>query len=159
KLIETLERRELEEAGPHSYKCVHVPADELREALERMLKGGRGPEGGPVLTLVSDERANTLRLDGPANLIRKARDILAQLDTAVAGRARWPWLNMYQVPVGNAEMVAKELEPKSRGKWGLKIIAVSTPQLAVWGSPAEQMAVASDLRALARDPRFGVPLI
>ncbi len=131
----------------------------------RDLSGFGGPAGAfgafggrpqPVLkersrkyTIASDERTNTVYINGPADKIALAKGVLAKLDIGtqalIIGQ---PSLQTYEVPAGNAVEMAKTLLEIHKGASNLRILPLGNTRLMVHASPEEQIEIARQLQGV-----------
>jgi type II secretory pathway component GspD/PulD (secretin) len=131
-------------AGPVTldYKCKYIKATEASQVLENLM--GRGS-----ITLVPDDRNNTLNLRGPAERVTEAKTILAKIDVS---RRQGPTigtpsiLKTYAVAAGTAEAIAKTLQEKYRESATVRISAAGTSRVLVYAAPDEQIAIARHLQ-------------
>src|SRR5262245_5405211 len=100
-------------------------------------------------TIATDDRTNTVYINGPADKIDLAKKVLAKLDVGtqplIIGQ---PSLQTYQVPQGNAIELAKTLLEIHKGASNLRIQAVGNTQLLVYASPEEQIEIARQLQGV-----------
>lgn len=107
-------------------------------------------------TITSDDRTNTVYVNGPPNKIAQAKAVLAKLDVPqYKGQPQYlpgvPLLQTYQVPAGNAVDLAKTLLEIHKGASNLRISAIGNNQIMVYAGPEEQMEIAKQLQG-ARAP-------
>jgi type II secretory pathway component GspD/PulD (secretin) len=127
--------------------------------------GGRG--GGPqqpqpavapprprLLYIAADEGSNKVLVTGPANKIALARKFIKDLDVPQPGQQKIlvgpPFLQIYSVPVGTAEALAKTLQEVYKGSTVTRVTAAGTSSLIVYAGPQEQFEIARQVMVLDR---------
>ncbi|MCI0680644.1 MAG: hypothetical protein L0Y71_00955 [Gemmataceae bacterium] len=102
-------------------------------------------------TISSDERTNTVFVNGPPNKIALAKAVMAKLDVPGPGGQKFipgsPTLVVYQVPAGNAVELAKALTEIHKGA-NLKISAVGNNQIYVHAGPEDQIVIARQIQGI-----------
>ncbi|VTS06166.1 secretin N-terminal domain-containing protein [Tuwongella immobilis] len=98
------------------------------------------------VTVTSDESSNTVFVSGPADRLATAKDILKRLDQPQNGKKPVaigpPELRTYSVPAGNAEAIAKTLTDVYRNSPNVRITAVGTASVMIWGTPEDHLELA-----------------
>ncbi|MCI0461115.1 MAG: hypothetical protein L0Z62_29550 [Gemmataceae bacterium] len=152
--------REVEESsedrGVLAHKCRFVRAADAQHLLEQLLGANRGGKAGPALTVVADERSNSLYLHGPAAQTAQARTVLSKLDVAVNGQqpieAGPPVVQTYSVAPGTAESMVAALKKILPDSPGMRIAAVGANTIIVHATPTDHLAIARHLQATPQAP-------
>jgi RNA polymerase sigma factor (sigma-70 family) len=158
-----------------AYKCIYIRARDAEATLrnflgEQKIEGGGSQGGGSQgggsqgggkgggqattarvrsYTVTSDERTNTVLVNGPPDKISQARQALRQLDVGtVPFRAGAPFLQTYPVKEGKAADFAKTLSEIYQGSANIKIAPIGSTQLMVLASPEDQMMIAEQINAM-----------
>ncbi len=110
-------------------------------------------------TVTSDERTNTVFVNGPPDKIAQAKQVIARLDVGTAPISiGGPVLVTYPVKEGNAEALSKTLNEIHKGSAGIKIAPISNNQLMVLANPEDQMVIANQINGV-RPPGTKTELI
>ncbi|MCS7045348.1 MAG: hypothetical protein NZO58_03225, partial [Gemmataceae bacterium] len=121
--------------------------------------GFGGSRGGGSVTerrvrahhISSDERTNTVFITGPADKIALAKKILKDFDVPTGEQRPInpgpPILQLYTVPSGNADSMAKVLLDIYKGSSTVRITAISSTQIMVYASPEDQFDIARHIQS------------
>lgn len=90
----------------------HAAAEELLDKVSRALTAKTPPKPGEALTSLADERTNRILLSGPAPLVERAEQLIAQLDIEVVGDAR---ARVVRLKNADAKDLAATLEAMTSG--------------------------------------------
>ena len=124
--------------------------------------GGRGDRGdgttGRGLTtttskyrpyhIASDDRTNTIFVNGPPEKVGQAKQLMAKLDVPQYDKQQKivlgpPTFQTYSIPAGNADAIEKNLSDVYKASATLRFRATSGTVLLVYGLPLEQMEIAA----------------
>ena len=172
KTIKDIENNEKGQAESFSHTCKYIKARDAEKILRELLGDprellratqpqpsspfDRGPRPAPVPAaavgkirmhyISADERTNSVLVNGPADKIAQAREIMKRLDVTQQGQAPVlvgpPILKTYPVPAGNAEAMAKTLQDVYKASGTIRISAVGNSSLMVWAGPDDQFEIA-----------------
>jgi len=172
-LIDDYEKSEEGTSDTFSYRCRYVRASEAAALLKEFLgnpqeiiktttPGGSGGDrrgGDSKITstkvrmhqITSDDRTNTVYINGPADKTAQAKAVLAKLDVpAYPGATELEVgapLVLQQYPVkGNADATVKMISEIHKPSATFKIWATSASQITVYGTPGDQSTVSAMIR-------------
>src|SRR5205823_3614716 len=97
-----------------------------------------------------DEANNMVLVTGPADKTAQAKEIMEKIDRPVSKEQK-PWLTgppilkTYNVPGGNADAVAKNLQDAYKTPT-VRISAVGPNSIMVWAGPGDQMDIVEQIR-------------
>ncbi|MCE9530042.1 MAG: hypothetical protein K8T89_02720 [Planctomycetes bacterium] len=121
------------------------PREAIKAALAVPMGGNRDPKGPAVpaqrvrmYSFTADERLNTIHVNGPADIISKAKKILDEIDKGIPIAVGEPMMKPYPVQPGTAETWAKSLSDIFKPGPSLKIWAIGNSQIMVWAGPQDQ---------------------
>ena len=102
--------------------------------------------------IACDERTNTIYVNGPPEKVGQAKQLMAKFDVpSYEGQKPFmpgpPAFQVYSIPAGNAEAIAKTLVDVYKTSATLRFIPLSGTVLQVYGLPQEQLEVAQLLMA------------
>jgi general secretion pathway protein D len=110
-------------------------------------------------TVTSDERTNTVFVNGPPDKIAQAKAVMAKLDVGtVPITIGAPVLQTYPVKEGNADALSKTLLEIHKGSAGIKIAPIGNNQIMVLASPEDQLIIAAQING-TRPPASRTELI
>lgn len=182
--VKKIESDESGQAETFSHKCLYIRAGAAEKLLKDFLGDprqlvvevrGRDPRdqrgGDPrdprnaqgssstrvrMYYVTSDDRTNTVHVNGPPDKIAQAKSVLAKVDVPQPGQPPIavgpPTLQTYAVPQGNADALAKTLQEIYKSSATLRISAVGTGQIMVWGGPEEQIEIARHIQGTRPAP-------
>lgn len=132
---------------------------------------GGGPFGGgdrsrPTTTtqvrvhhITSDDRTNTVHINGPPNKIAQAKQFLAKIDVPqypgqqkIGTVGRIPQLITYPVPAGNAPALVPTIQEVMKNSPSLRVTAVGTNSLMIYGMPEDHEDIARLLNGIKPSP-------
>ncbi|MBI3410657.1 MAG: hypothetical protein HY040_20160 [Planctomycetes bacterium] len=168
KVIDDIEDQEKSglRAETWSHTCKYIRAKEAETKLKEflgdpkqiveVLTGGKGKDGETrkpntrmrFYYVTSDEKSNTIHVNGPPDKIAQAKALMAKLDVGtiplvVPGT---PVLQRYPVKAGNAVDVAKTLMEVYKGQEAsVRIAPIGNNQLMVLAFPEVQLDIAQKL--------------
>jgi len=175
KTIKDIEETEKSQAQSFSHSCKYIKAREAERVLRELLGdpretmrlqqpqqfGGFGRMPGPPAPAPTvpgkvrmhyisvDERTNTVLVNGPADKVAQAREILKRIDVPQPGSSPVligePFLKIYPVPGGNAEALAKILQETYKPSTSTRISAAGNASLIVWAGPNEHIEIAKQI--------------
>ncbi len=172
KMIDDIEKNEKGQTEQLAHICKYIKAAQAEQVLRSLLgdskqivdiqKATGGPPGGPpgfskpgTTTvskirqhfITSDERSNTVYVVGPPDKIAQAKQIMAKLDVGTLPlMAGDPTAITYTVPNGNAEAIVKAFqETIFKTSTSVRMTAISSTQVMVWGGPEDQFNFAKNL--------------
>ena len=135
-------------AEEHLIKLMGDPKGALGVAVQQADRGrdGRPPTPTPKVrtySFASDDRLNAVYVNGPSDIVSKAKKILDDFDkgTDVIPPGD-PFMKNYDVEPGSADAVVKALEVPFKPTPTLRVWALGTNKLMVWAGPQDQVDIA-----------------
>jgi type II secretory pathway component GspD/PulD (secretin) len=120
--------------------------------------GGRSGQQGltgrfRMHTVTYDERSNTVLVNGPADKLAKAKQVLAKIDVPQPGQPPialgQPIMQTYSVPSGNAQAIAQTLQEMYRAVPSIRIVSAGTSSILVLALPEDQLEIGKHIRGAA----------
>jgi len=128
------------------------PAETLKNQAQQFTRDrdGRPIPAPPVkvkmFSFTADDRLNTVHVNGPADVIAKARKVLEDLDKGTTPVLNGdPFMKVYPTAPGTSETIAKSLSEIYKPTQNLRIAALSPNQVMVWGNAQDQFDIAKSI--------------
>ena len=138
---------EKDKTGPfetYQHACQYVKASQAEKLLRDFLGD---PKKNRSYHIASEERTNTIYVNGPPEKVEQAKKLMAKLDVPqysprpiVLGA---PTFQTYAIPAGNADAIAKILGDVYKTSATLRVTATSNSVLLVYGLPNEHLEFAA----------------
>jgi type II secretion system protein D len=140
-------------AEEHLIKIMGDPKMAVGQAVQQADRrdGGGGGGGRPpapvakirAFSFASDDRLNAIYVNGPADIVAKAKKILDDFDKGTLPIPPGdPLMKTYDVEPGSAEAMVKALEVPFKPSATLRVWALGTNKVMAWAGPQDQADIA-----------------
>ena len=144
-------------AEEHLIKLMGDPKLLLGQAVQQASRDPNRPPPPPApkvrpFSFASDDRLNAVYVNGPSDIITKAKRILDDFDKGTQPVPPGePFMKTYEVEAGSADAMVKALEVPFKPSSTLRAWALGTNKVMVWAGPQDQADIAKFIEGQKTD--------
>lgn len=155
--LQSMESSHSGQSQTYTHKCKYIRASDAAAQIEKLLgdpqkvvrsgSNSQSVETVRQLKVTAEPGTNSILINGPADKIAQAKELLTKLDVGQQPIAVGPpFLKVHVLPTGNAEAVAKTLQEVYKDAPAMKISAIGPNKIMVWAGPEDQMNITRQLQ-------------